>query len=197
RVHALYNVYIYYNHIYVIISNHELVSMQELIISKEIFFSLVIYCLLVGDDAQENELQRSMTNYIYMITRDIFTRTKLSKICLLRKVNMEEILKKQKKYAPNVLIPHPSAQSICETYFKKSPAHIGFVRVDTLSLLLPMVNISAYSDVLVVDMVGGLVVGAVAEHLGGTGYVCSTCLGSAPSTIDIIRMYNLSSDMVS
>ncbi|AQK98375.1 eukaryotic initiation factor 3 gamma subunit family protein [Zea mays] len=87
--------------------------------------------------------------------------------------------------------------SICETYFKKSPAHIGFVRVDTLSLLLPMVNISAYSDVLVVDMVGGLVVGAVAEHLGGTGYVCSTCLGSAPSTIDIIRMYNLSSDMVS
>uniref|UniRef100_A0A804QY30 tRNA (adenine(58)-N(1))-methyltransferase non-catalytic subunit TRM6 n=1 Tax=Zea mays TaxID=4577 RepID=A0A804QY30_MAIZE len=106
-------------------------------------------------------------------------------------------LKKQKKYAPNVLIPHPSAQSICETYFKKSPAHIGFVRVDTLSLLLPMVNISAYSDVLVVDMVGGLVVGAVAEHLGGTGYVCSTCLGSAPSTIDIIRMYNLSSDMVS
>jgi hypothetical protein len=44
---------------------------------------------------------------------------------------------------------------------------IRFVRVDTLSLLLPMVNISAYSDVLVVDMVGGLVVGAVAEHLGG------------------------------
>lgn len=41
---------------------------------------------------------------------------------------------------------------------------IRFVRVDTLSLLLPMVNISAYSDVLVVDMVGGLVVGAVAER---------------------------------
>lgn len=44
---------------------------------------------------------------------------------------------------------------------------IRFMRVDTLSLLLSMANIGAYSDVLVVDMVGGLVVGAVAEHLGG------------------------------
>jgi len=41
------------------------------------------------------------------------------------------------------------------------------MRVDTLSLLLSMANIGAYSDVLVVDMVGGLVVGAVAERLGG------------------------------
>lgn len=105
-------------------------------------------------------------------------------------------LKKQKKYAPKVLLRRPSTRSICETYFKKSPGRIGFMRVDTLSLLLSMANIGAYSDVLVVDMVGGLIVGAVAERLGGTGYVCSTYLGS-PSSIDIIRMYNLSSDMVS
>ncbi|WVZ83363.1 hypothetical protein U9M48_030521 [Paspalum notatum var. saurae] len=106
-------------------------------------------------------------------------------------------LKKQKKYAPKVLLRRPSSRSICETYFKKSLAQIGFMRVDTLSLLLSMANVGAYSDVLVVDMVGGLVVGAVAERLGGTGYVCSTYLGSAPSSIDIIRMYNLSSTMVS
>ncbi|XP_062185795.1 uncharacterized protein LOC133889295 [Phragmites australis] len=106
-------------------------------------------------------------------------------------------LNKQKKYAPKVLLRRPSTRSICETYFKKSPARIGFMRVDTLSLLLSMANIGAYSDVLVVDMVGGLVVGAVAERLGGTGYVCSTYLGKAPSSIDIIRMYNLSGDMAS
>ncbi|XP_052154308.1 uncharacterized protein LOC127772319 [Oryza glaberrima] len=104
-------------------------------------------------------------------------------------------LKKQKKYAPKVLLRRPSTRSICETYFKKSPARTGFMRVDALSLLLSMANVGPYSDVLVVDMVGGLVVGAVAERLGGTGYVCSTYLGSAPSSIDIIRMYNLSSDM--
>lgn len=104
-------------------------------------------------------------------------------------------LKKQKKYAPKVLLRRPSTRSICETYFKKYPARIGFMRVDALSLLLSMANVGAYSDVLVVDIVGGLVVGAVAERLGGTGYVCNTYLGSAPSNIDIIRMYNLSSDM--
>ena len=42
-----------------------------------------------------------------------------------------------------------------------------FMRGDALSLLLSMANVGAYSDVLVVDMVGGLVVGAVAERLGG------------------------------
>ncbi|KAM0869478.1 hypothetical protein ACQ4PT_040645 [Festuca glaucescens] len=106
-------------------------------------------------------------------------------------------LKKQKKYAPKVLLRRPSTRSICETYFKKYPARIGFMRVDTLSLMLSMANVGAYSDVLVVDMVGGLVAGAVAERLGGTGYVCSTYLGSASSSIDIIRMYNLSGDMTS
>ncbi|KAE8769554.1 putative tRNA (guanine-N(1)-)-methyltransferase,putative [Hordeum vulgare] len=34
-------------------------------------------------------------------------------------------LKKQKKYAPKVLLRRPSARSICETYFKKYPARIG------------------------------------------------------------------------
>lgn len=42
-----------------------------------------------------------------------------------------------------------------------------FLRVDALSLLLSLANVSAYSDVLVVDMVGGMLTGAVAERLGG------------------------------
>jgi len=41
------------------------------------------------------------------------------------------------------------------------------LRVDTLSLLLSMANVSSNSDILVVDMVGGLLTGAVAERLGG------------------------------
>uniref|UniRef100_A0A453A6Q3 tRNA (adenine(58)-N(1))-methyltransferase non-catalytic subunit TRM6 n=1 Tax=Aegilops tauschii subsp. strangulata TaxID=200361 RepID=A0A453A6Q3_AEGTS len=85
-------------------------------------------------------------------------------------------LKKQKKYAPKVLLRRPSTRSICETYFKKYPARIGFMRVDTLSLLLSMANVGAYSDVLAVDMVGGLVVGAVAERLGGKLCLCITIL---------------------
>ncbi|KAK2452276.1 tRNA (adenine(58)-N(1))-methyltransferase non-catalytic subunit trm6 [Trifolium repens] len=103
-------------------------------------------------------------------------------------------LKKQKKYAPKVLIRRPVARSICEAYFKKYPLKIGFLRVDTLSLLLSMANVSSNSDILVVDMVGGLLTGAVAERLGGTGFVCNSYLGQVPS-MDIVRIFNLSDEI--
>lgn len=104
-------------------------------------------------------------------------------------------LKKQKKYSPRVLLRRPFCRSICEAYFKKYPARIGFLRVDTLSLLLSMANIAAHSDVLVVDMVGGLLTGAVAERLGGTGYVCNAYLGDTPYPMDIVRIFNFSSEI--
>ena len=43
--------------------------------------------------------------------------------------------------------------------------------MDALSLLLSMANVTANSDVLIVDMVGGLLTGAVAERLGGMEHV--------------------------
>ncbi|XVE69746.1 hypothetical protein DITRI_Ditri10aG0015900 [Diplodiscus trichospermus] len=104
-------------------------------------------------------------------------------------------LKKQKKYAPRVLLRRPFSRSICEAYFKKYPARIGFLRVDALSLLLSMANVTANSDVLVVDMVGGLLTGAVAERLGGTGSVCNTFLGGTPYPMEIIRMFNFSNEI--
>ncbi|KAK6256872.1 hypothetical protein QUC31_000331, partial [Theobroma cacao] len=66
-------------------------------------------------------------------------------------------LKKQKKYAPRVLLRRPFSRR--------------FLRVDALSQLLSMANVTANSDVLVVDMVGGLLTGAVAERLGGMEHV--------------------------
>ncbi|KDP36934.1 hypothetical protein JCGZ_08225 [Jatropha curcas] len=104
-------------------------------------------------------------------------------------------LKKQKKYAPRVLLRRPFTRSICETYFKKYPARIGYLRIDALSLLLSMANVTANSDILVMDMVGGLLTGAVAERLGGTGYVCSTYLGDTPHSVDIVRMFNFNNDI--
>ncbi|KAL4180033.1 hypothetical protein AMTRI_Chr13g90120 [Amborella trichopoda] len=100
------------------------------------------------------------------------------------------ILRKQKKYAPTVLLRRPFTRSICEAYFKKLPARIGFLRMDTLSLLLSMANVSISLDVLVVDMVGGILTGAVAERLGGTGYVCNTHLGTKQYPMDIVGIFN-------
>ncbi|GMH13669.1 hypothetical protein Nepgr_015510 [Nepenthes gracilis] len=104
-------------------------------------------------------------------------------------------LRKQKKYAPKVLLRRPFARSICEAYFKKYPSRIGFLRLDALSLLLTMANVTAYSDILVVDMVGGLLTGAVAERLGGTGYVCNAYSGATPYPMDIARIFNFSNEI--
>lgn len=104
-------------------------------------------------------------------------------------------LKKQKKYAPRVLLRRPFTRSICEAYFKKFPARIGFLRVDALSLLLSFANVTSNSDVLVFDMVGGLITGAVAERLGGKGSVCNTYLGSNPNPMEIVRMFNFDDEI--
>ncbi|KAF9686731.1 hypothetical protein SADUNF_Sadunf02G0019900 [Salix dunnii] len=91
-------------------------------------------------------------------------------------------IKKQKKYAPRVLLRRPSARR--------------FLRVDALSLLLSLANVTANSDILLVDMVGGLLTGAVAERLGaGTGYVCNTYLGSSPYPVDMVRTFNFDNEI--
>lgn len=43
----------------------------------------------------------------------------------------------------------------------------SFMRVDTLSMLLSLSNVGPYTDALVLDKLGGLVVGSVAERVGG------------------------------
>uniref|UniRef100_A0A0D3E761 Uncharacterized protein n=1 Tax=Brassica oleracea var. oleracea TaxID=109376 RepID=A0A0D3E761_BRAOL len=89
------------------------------------------------------------------ITEDMIANSKTSAF------NLEKyLLKKQKKYAPKVLLIRPFAGSL----FKEISSHD-----EACSLLLTMATVTAYSDVLVVDMVGGLVTGAVAECLGGAG----------------------------
>ncbi|CAI6005068.1 unnamed protein product [Closterium sp. NIES-65] len=103
--------------------------------------------------------------------------------------------KKQKKHAPRLVARFPTADSVCEAYFTKAPARIGFLRPDSLAMLLAMANVGAHSQVLVLDGTGGLITAAAAQRMGGHGAICSAFYAShvshAPS-IDIIRHLNLS-----
>ncbi|CAM6102245.1 unnamed protein product [Calypogeia fissa] len=99
--------------------------------------------------------------------------------------------KKQKKYAPRVILRRPSARSICEAYFAKDPRKIGFCRMDTLALMLSLSNVGANSDVLVLDSLGGLITAAVAERVGGHGVICSTYYTAKRPTIDMVRLLNI------
>lgn len=105
--------------------------------------------------------------------------------------------KKQKKYAPCLVVRRPSARRICEAYFMKSPQKIGFLRMDTLGLMLSLANIGAHAEVLVLDTVGGLLTAAVAERIGGFGSVCSVYHTDKPPSMDIVGLLNLSDTMAS
>lgn len=99
--------------------------------------------------------------------------------------------KKQKKYAPRLTAWRPSGRSVCEAYFSKTPFKTGFLRVDSLALLLGLANVGAFGDVLVVETCGGLPTAAAAERMAGHGTICSAYSGPRQPTIDVIRLFNL------
>jgi tRNA (adenine-N(1)-)-methyltransferase non-catalytic subunit len=77
--------------------------------------------------------------------------------------------KKMKKYHRTVTIVRSTSRSICEFYSSKKPERILFLRPDTLSQILTLANIRAYSRTLVLDTVMGLVSGSIVERQGGYG----------------------------
>ena len=67
--------------------------------------------------------------------------------------------KKAKKYTSYVTAIRPTAHSLAEFYFNKIPVKTGWLRPDSLAILLSLANISAGSRTLVVDGTGGLIAG--------------------------------------
>lgn len=105
--------------------------------------------------------------------------------------------KKQKKYAPFFVMRRPSSRRICEAYLVKSPQKIGFLRMDTMALMLSLANVGAHAEVLLMDMVGGLLTAAVAERTGGFGSVCNVYCTPKSPPLDIVGLLNLSHSMAS
>ena len=58
-----------------------------------------------------------------------------------------------------------------------------------------MANVGPSTRILVLENCGGMVTGAVAERLGGHGVVCTTYLGSRPSSIDVVRSFNFTKEV--
>ena len=64
----------------------------------------------------------------------------------------------------------PTAQTLAEFYFKKVPVKTGWLRPDSLAILLSLANISACSRNLVVDGTGGLIAGVTMTNAASSGY---------------------------
>jgi len=90
--------------------------------------------------------------------------------------------KKAAKHAPQFTTARPSALTLCRAYFRKEPFKIHHMREDTLARLLTLSNVQPGSRALVVDSMNGLVLGALAERMGGMGRLMHGFNGLQPAT---------------
>lgn len=107
--------------------------------------------------------------------------------------SQEKYLKrKRQKFDIRVRVERPTAFTLCETYFQRSPEKTLHMRWDSLAYLIAYGGVVPNRHVLVAENCIGLVTGTVAERLRGRGRVVNLFGGSTPPGIELIRMLNLS-----
>eukprot|EP00210_Caulerpa_lentillifera_P003863 g3690.t1 len=97
--------------------------------------------------------------------------------------------KKQKKYCTTFSALRPSSTTICEAQFDWFAVKTSFLRVDNLALILSLANIGPYRRVLVVDNCLGMLIGAIAERMGGFGDLVVGDIGKRPSRFESLRWF--------
>lgn len=102
--------------------------------------------------------------------------------------------RKRAKFDLHVRIVRPTTASLCDVYIDKSPDKTLHMRCDSLALLLAHSGVRAGARVLIYENCIGLVTGAVAERLGGSGVAINLFSGSSTPGIELLRMLNLPTD---
>eukprot|EP00026_Physarum_polycephalum_P000932 Phypoly_transcript_00933.p2 GENE.Phypoly_transcript_00933~~Phypoly_transcript_00933.p2 ORF type:complete len:482 (+),score=139.02 Phypoly_transcript_00933:2424-3869(+) len=102
--------------------------------------------------------------------------------------------KKSQKHITTVQILRGTANTILTAYYDKNPAKICNLRGDSLALLLNLSNVFAHPDkkVLVVENCQGLIVGSVAERMGGLGKIYFANLETSQPSTAALRSFNFS-----
>ena len=102
------------------------------------------------------------------------------------------IIRKQLKYQPRCRIVRCTGRTICEAMHWKESRKLMNLREDTLGQMLSYANICAGQQVLVYDTAMGIVIGSLAQRMGGYGKVLSLYSGQQPSWFDTLDRFNLS-----
>eukprot|EP00937_MAST-01D_sp_MAST-1D-sp2_P005749 g5749.t1 len=79
--------------------------------------------------------------------------------------------RKAQKYLVRVRVTRCEASNIVATYFEKNAARVLGMREDALAQILALANVRAGARVLLFETCMGLVTGALAQRLGGSGQV--------------------------
>ena len=94
--------------------------------------------------------------------------------------------KKAQKHSPQFSCEPPNAFTLCRAYFNKEPSKTCYMRDDALARMLTLSNVQPGSRALVVDSMNGMLLGAVAERVGGLGTIAAGFNGIQPS-VDAVR----------
>ena len=112
-------------------------------------------------------------------------KTDFSKLKYLRR--------KQQKHQQRCRIVRCTGASICEALFLKDARRIMSLREDSLAQILSYANVHAGSQVLIFDTCLGVVLGALAQRLGGYGKILAVFTGQQPHAYyDMLSRFNLS-----
>ncbi|CAG8442621.1 2337_t:CDS:10 [Diversispora eburnea] len=101
------------------------------------------------------------------------------------------IKRKEAKFSRVFTPVRPTLYSVWEYFHTKNPSKIREMRIDSLSQMLTLANVRAYSKMLVIDDTQGLLISGVLERLGGYGVVIGIHDGENHN-FDIMRYMNFS-----
>uniref|UniRef100_A0A7S4MKZ3 tRNA (adenine(58)-N(1))-methyltransferase non-catalytic subunit TRM6 n=1 Tax=Vannella robusta TaxID=1487602 RepID=A0A7S4MKZ3_9EUKA len=100
------------------------------------------------------------------------------------------LIKKRKKHLSIIQIIKPTARTISEAYFNHGIQKIGYLRPDSVAQLLNLGNITSGDNVLVHETCAGLVIGAIAERLGGRGNLLSLYTEQVVPVNNALKCFN-------
>jgi len=105
---------------------------------------------------------------------------------------LKYLKRKQQKHQQRCRILKCTGATICEALFIKDARRIMMLREDSLAQILSYANVHAGSQVLVFDTCLGIVIGSLAQRMGGYGKVLSVFTGQQPhSYYDMLSRFNL------
>eukprot|EP00177_Eucheuma_denticulatum_P007131 GFKZ01012962.1.p1 GENE.GFKZ01012962.1~~GFKZ01012962.1.p1 ORF type:complete len:443 (+),score=60.03 GFKZ01012962.1:200-1528(+) len=106
--------------------------------------------------------------------------------------SQEKYLKRKRaKFDLRIRVLRPTALTLCDTYFERSPEKTMHLRPDALAIILGYAGVRSGCRAMVYENCTGLITAAVAERLHGDGHILNVFVGTSPPGNEAIRMLNL------
>ncbi|GAA6028044.1 hypothetical protein JCM8097_001845 [Rhodosporidiobolus ruineniae] len=100
--------------------------------------------------------------------------------------------RKEAKYLQLFTPLEPTVHQIAQFHFEKVPSKTRELRPDTLANMLNMANVRPGSRLLVVENLGGMIVAAAVERMGGKGRIMVINDADSPPDLHLLDSFNFS-----